>query len=157
GMPGNKMAPSLAESWKESPDHLSYDFVLRAGLKFHNGDPFTAEDVKYSFDRSKAAVLHDHVKDVVIVDPTHIRFVLKAPWPDFMTDDGGWGSGAGWIVPKNYTEKVGKEGFRQHPVGLGPYKFVSQKPGVELVLEAFDGFWGEKPTVDRLVFKSVPE
>ncbi len=156
-MPGKPMAPGLAESWKEGPDHLSYDFTLRHGLKFHNGDPFTAEDVKYSFERSKAAVLKEHVKEVVIVDPTHIRFVLKAPWPDFMTYYGTLASAAGWIVPKNYTEKVGKEAFMLHPVGLGPYKFVSQEPGVELVMEAFDGYWGEKPSVKRLVFKSVPE
>jgi peptide/nickel transport system substrate-binding protein len=83
--------------------------------------------------------------------------VLKAPWPDFMTFYGTLASAAGWIVPKNYTEKVGKEGFNQHPVGLGPYKFVSQQPGVELVMEAFDGYWGEKPSVKSLVFKSVPE
>ncbi|MGE5268221.1 MAG: ABC transporter substrate-binding protein [Thiohalocapsa sp.] len=156
-MPGKPMAPGLAESWKESPDHLSYEFTLRQGLKFHNGDPFTAEDVKYSYERAKAAVLHDHVKEVVIVDPTHIRFVLKEPWPDFMTYYGTLASAAGWIVPKTYTEKVGKEGFKQHPVGLGPYKFISNRPGVELVLEAFDGYWGEKPSVKRLVLKSVPE
>ncbi len=156
-MPGNPMAPSLAESWKENPDHLSYEFTLRKGLKFHNGDPFTAEDVKFSFERSTAAVLRDHVKEVVIVDPTHVKFVLKQPWPDFMTYYGTLASAAGWIVPKNYIEKVGKEGFQQHPIGLGPYKFVSMKPGIELVMEAFDGYYGEKPTVKRLVFKSVPE
>lgn len=156
-MPGKPMAPGLAESWKESPDHLSYDFALRPGLKFHNGDPFTAEDVKFSFERSKAAVLKAHVKEVVVVDPTHVRFVMKEPWPDFMTYYGTLASAAGWIVPKNYTEKVGKEAFRQHPVGLGPYKFVSNNPGVELVLEAYDGYWGDKPTVKRLIFKSVPE
>jgi peptide/nickel transport system substrate-binding protein len=74
-----------------------------------------------------------------------------------MTYYGTLASAAGWIVPKNYTEKIGKEGFKQHPVGLGPFKFVSNKPGVELVLEAFDGYWGKKPSVKRLVFKSVPE
>jgi peptide/nickel transport system substrate-binding protein len=74
-----------------------------------------------------------------------------------MTYYGTLASAAGWIVPKNYTERVGADGFKQHPVGLGPYKFVSNNPGVELVLEAFDGYWGEKPSVKRLVFKSVPE
>jgi peptide/nickel transport system substrate-binding protein len=154
---GKPMAASLAESWKESPDHLSYEFTLRKGLKFRNGDPFTAEDMKFSFERSKAAALKDHVKEVVIVDPTHVRFVMKEPLPDSMTYYGTLASAAGWIVPKNYTEKVGKDAFRLHPVGLGPYKFVSQQPGVELVIEAFDGYWGEKPSIKRLVFKSVPE
>src|SRR5258708_1792211 len=74
-MPGNRMTPSLAESWTESPDKLSYEFTLRPGLKFHNGDPFTAEDVKFSFERAKGAQLHEKVKEVVIVDPTHVRFV----------------------------------------------------------------------------------
>ena len=74
-----------------------------------------------------------------------------------MTYYGTLASAAGWIVPKNYIEKVGKEGFKQYPIGLGPYKFVSMKPGIELVMEAFDGYYGEKPTVKRLVFKSVAE
>src|SRR4051794_8413142 len=82
-LPGKPTAPSPDVSWKESPDHLSYEFTLRGGLKFHNGDPFTAEDVKFSFERSKTAVLKDHVKEVEVVDPTHIRFVMKQPWPDF--------------------------------------------------------------------------
>jgi peptide/nickel transport system substrate-binding protein len=156
-MPGKPMAPGLAESWSASEDGLSYDFVLRKGLKFHNGDPFTAEDVKFSFARAKGAELHAKVKEVVIVDPNHVRFVLKEPWPDFMTYYGTLASAAGWIVPKSYVEKVGPDGFKRHPIGLGPYKFVSMKPGIELVMEAFDGYYGEKPTVKRLVYQSVPE
>src|SRR5213593_2454386 len=76
-MPGNLMAPSLAESWTVSADQRVYDFKLREGLKFHNGDPFTADDVKFSFHRAKGSkVLHDKVKDVVVTSPSRVRFVL---------------------------------------------------------------------------------
>jgi peptide/nickel transport system substrate-binding protein len=70
-MPGNLMANSLAESWSKSEDRLVYEFTLRKGLKFHNGDPFTAEDVVFSFKRAKRAQLHEKVKEVVIVDPLY--------------------------------------------------------------------------------------
>src|SRR3954447_21122163 len=75
--PGHKMGPSLAESWTESPDGKTYEFKLRAGLKFHNGDPLTTEDVKFSFERYKgtgASALKEHVREVEIVDPRVIRF-----------------------------------------------------------------------------------
>src|SRR5881227_3735798 len=114
-MPGQRMEPSLAESWTKSPDKLVYEFTLRKGLKFHNGDPFTAEDVKFSFDRAKGAQLKEKVKEVRIVDPYKVRFVLREPWPDFMAIYGTYASGAGWIVPKNYMEKVGPEGFKKQP------------------------------------------
>ena len=157
-MPGNLMAPSLAESWKESPDGKTYEFKLREGLKFHNGDPFTADDVKFSFQRSKVGkVLKDKVRDVEIVGPYRVRFHLHEPFPDFMTFYGTLASGASWIVPKQYVERVGDDGFKKQPVGLGPYKFVSHTPGVELVMEAFEGYWRKVPSVKRLVFKSVPE
>src|SRR5213593_637667 len=72
-MPGNLMAPSLAESWTVSADEKTYDFKLREGLKFHNGDPFTAEDVKFSFQRSKVGkALKDKVRDVEIVNPARV-------------------------------------------------------------------------------------
>jgi peptide/nickel transport system substrate-binding protein len=156
-MPGHRIAPALAESWTESPDKLSYEFKLRQGLKFHNGDPFTADDVKFSFERSKGAQLKEKVKEVVIVDPYTVRFVLKEPWPDFMTFYGTFASAAGWITPKKYFEKVGADGFKKHPIGLGPYKFVSMKPGIELVMEANESYWRKVPSVKRIVFQSVPE
>jgi peptide/nickel transport system substrate-binding protein len=157
-MPGNLMAPGLAESWTESEDHRVYEFKLREGLKFHNGDPFTAEDVKFSFYRSKGSkLLHDKVREVEVVDAFRVRFHLHEPWPDFMTFYGTLATGAAWIVPKKYVERVGKDGFKQHPIGLGPYKFVSHTPGVELVMEAFEDYWRKVPHVKRLVFKSVTE
>ncbi len=134
-MPGTMLAPSLAESWKVSADQRVYEFKLREGLKFHNGDPFTAEDVKWSFHRAKGAkVLQDKVRDVEIAGPYRVRFHLHEPWPDFMTFYGTFATGAGWIAPKKYMEKVGPDGFKKNPVGLGPYKFVSHTPGVELVM-----------------------
>jgi peptide/nickel transport system substrate-binding protein len=159
-MPGGLTTPSLAESWTEAKDHLSYTFVLRKGVRFHNGEPLTAEDVKFSWDRYKGAsatLLKDKVKDVEIVNPGTVRFVLREPWPDFITFYGTTASGAGWIVPKKYVEKVGDDGFKAAPVGAGPYKVVSFKPGVELVLEAFDGYWRKVPSVKRLVMRSMPE
>jgi peptide/nickel transport system substrate-binding protein len=157
-MPGNLMTPSLAQSWTMSADQKVYEFKLREGVKFHNGDAFTAEDVKFSFERAKGAkVLKEKVREVAVAGAHRVRFVLHEPWPDFMTFYGTLVSGAGWIVPKKYVEKVGDDGFKKHPIGLGPYRFVSHTPGVELVMEAFEGYWRKMPHVKRLVFKSVPE
>jgi peptide/nickel transport system substrate-binding protein len=158
-MPGNPTAPALAESWQMSPDGRVYDFTLRKGVKFHNGDALTAEDVKFSFERYRGAsakALKDRVAAVETPDPLHVRFRLKNPWPDFLTFYTA-ASGAGWIVPKKYVEKVGDEGFKKAPVGAGPYKFVSFSPGVELVMEAFDGYWRKTPNVKRLVFKVISD
>jgi len=159
-MPAGLNTPSLAESWTESKDHLTYTFTLRKNARFHNGEPVTADDVKFSFERYKGAsatLLKDKVKEVQALSPTQVRFVLKEPWPDFMTFYGTTASGAAWIVPKKYVEKVGEDGFKAAPVGAGPYKVVSFKPGVELVLEAFDGYWRKAPSVKRLVMRSLPE
>jgi peptide/nickel transport system substrate-binding protein len=159
-MPAGLMAPSLATQWSESPDDLTYDFELRQGVKFHNGDPFTAEDVVFSFERYKGAgsgELKKQVKAVEIVNPYHVRFHLHAPWPDFLTFYASPATGAAWIVPKKYTEKVGTEEFKNQPIGLGPYRLVSHQPGVEVVLEASTDYWRKTPHVKRLVFKSVPD
>ena len=156
-MPGNLATPSLAESWTMSPDGRTYDFKLRENLRFHNGDSFTAEDVKFSFARAKGKLLHEKVKEVTVVSPSRVRFTLHEPWPDFMNYYGNVVSGAGWVVPKKYMEQVGPDGFKKHPIGLGPYKFVSHTVGVELVMEAFEGYWRKVPSVKRVVFKMVPE
>src|SRR5438876_1698051 len=159
-MPGNPMAPALAESWTGAQDGLSYEFVVRRGVVFHNGDALPAEDVKFSFERYKGAaakLLKEKVLAVEVVDPFRVRFRLKEPWPDFMTFYATPASGAGWIVPKKYVEKVGDEGFKKAPVGAGPYKLTSFNPGIEIVLDAYDRYWRKPPAVKRMVWKSVPE
>jgi len=158
--PGHKMGPSLAESWTESPDGKTFEFKLRAGLKFHNGDPVTTDDVKFSFERYKgagASILQSYVQQVEVVSPLVVRFHLKEAWPDFMTYYGTTATAAGLVLPRKYVTQVGDDGFRKHPIGAGPYKFVSHQPGVEVVLEAFPGYWRRVPNVKTLVMRSVPE
>src|SRR5262245_34621822 len=159
-LPGQKMGNSLAESWKESADGLTYEFRLRRGLKFHNGDPVTADDVKFSFERYRGAghrAFQERVRQVDILDPLTVRFELKEPWPDFLTFYGTSATAAGIVVPKKYLTQVGDDGFKKHPIGAGPFKCVRHKPGVEVVLEANAGYWRHTPHVKRLTMKSVPE
>src|SRR5262249_56446680 len=94
---------------------------------------------------ASAKLLKNKVKDVQVIDPAQVRFVLREPWPDFITFYGTTASGAGWIVPKKYVEKVGEDGFKAAPIGAGPYKVVAFKPGVGVGLEACDGDRGERP------------
>src|SRR5205823_8864781 len=126
---------------------------------FHNGGPVTAEDVKFSFERYRGTshdLMKARVASVEAIDKRHVRFTLREPWPDFLSFYTS-ASGAGWIVPKKYVEQVGEDGFKKAPIGAGPYKFVSFNPGLELVLEAFDGYWRKKPAVKRLVMKVIPD
>jgi peptide/nickel transport system substrate-binding protein len=158
-MPGQLLAPSLAEKWSVSSDGLSYEFVLRKGVKFHNGDELTSEDVKFTFERYKGGLyteIKEKVASVETPDPYRVVIKLKQAWPDFMTFY-STGSFANWIVPKKHVEKVGAENYKKAPVGAGPYKLVSYTPGVELVLEAHDQYWRKPPNVKRLVFKTIPE
>ena len=159
-MPSGPSAASLAESWTVSPNGLVYDFTLRANARFHNGERVTAEDVKFSFERyrgANAGTFKERVQEVRVLDARRIQFHLKDPWSDFITFYGTTASTAGWIVPKKYVEQVGEEGFRKAPVGAGPYKVTSFTPGVELQLEAFDGYWRKSPAVKKLIFRSLPD
>ena len=128
-------------------------------MKFHNGDPVTAEDAKFSFTRYRGAshdLMAERVASIETPSQQIVRFHLKNPWPDFPVF-ATTATGAGWIVPKKYVEAVGDEGYKKKPIGAGPYKFVSFNPGVELVLEAFEGYWRKVPSVKRLVFKVIPD
>src|SRR5438034_902333 len=119
-LPGTRMGAALAQSWEVSRDGLVYEFTLRKGVRFQNGDPLTAEDVKFSFDRyrgASAALLKAKVAAVEIVDPLRVRFRLKHPWRDFMTFYGTPATGAAWRVPKTYAEEGGAEAFSRAPVG----------------------------------------
>ncbi|MGE4045695.1 MAG: ABC transporter substrate-binding protein [Acetobacteraceae bacterium] len=152
-------APSLAESYSVSPDGLTYEFVLRKGIVFHNGDPITSDDARFTFERYKgtsAKLLHDAVASIETPDERRIIFKLKQPWPDFLTFYTG-ATGANWILPRKYIEKVGDAGYRKAPVGAGPFKLVSFDPGVELVMEAHEGYWTHAPSVKRIVMKVIPD
>jgi peptide/nickel transport system substrate-binding protein len=159
-LPGKPFAPSLAESYEIAPDFKSATFKLRQGIKFHNGDPITTEDVQFTFDKYRGAnakILHDKTERIEIVDKQTIRFLFKAPFLDFLTIYGSPSSGAGWVVPKAYYEKVGADGFKQNPIGAGPYRFVRQQAGTSVEFEAFTEYWRKVPSVKTLVMRGVGE
>jgi peptide/nickel transport system substrate-binding protein len=158
-MPDEPFALSLAKSWSLSDDGLVYEFVLRDGAKFHNGEPVTSEDVKFSFERYRGAasrLIKERVAAIETPEPARALFRLKQPWPDFMTFYTK-ATSAAWVVPKKYVQSVGDEGFKKAPVGVGPYKFVSFTPGIELTMEAFESYWRKTPSVKRLIVKVIPD
>ena len=159
-MPGQLFAPSLAESYEVAPDYKSATFKLRQGIKFHNGDPITPEDVQFTFEQYRGAnakLLHDKTDKIDLVDSRTIKFTFKAPFLDFLTIYGCAASGAGWIVPKAYYQKVGPNGFKQQPIGAGPYRFVSQQSGTQVTFEAFTEYWRKTPSVKTMVMRGVAE
>jgi peptide/nickel transport system substrate-binding protein len=158
-LPEGNSAPALAEAWSASEDGLTYEFVLRSGTRFHDGSPVTAEDVRFSFERYRGvaqSTMKERVASVEVVDNRTVRFRMKAPWPDFLTYYLGT-TAAGWIVPKAYVQRTGEEAFKKAPIGAGPYRFVSFTPGLDLTVEAFDGYWRKTPSVKRIVFKVIPD
>jgi peptide/nickel transport system substrate-binding protein len=159
-LPGKTFAPSLAESYEIAPDSKSATFKLRQNIKFHDGSSVTPADVVFTFQQyrgANAGVLHEKTQAIETPDSRTIRFVFKEPFLDFLTIYGSPSSGAGWIVPKTYYEKVGKDGFKNAPIGAGPYKFVKQQAGTEVELEAFTDYWRKVPNVKSLIMRGVPE
>ena len=154
--------PGLAESWTISPDGKQIDFKLRKNVKFHNGDPFTAEDVKFTFERilapdsthSYRRGFQDSLERVEVVDPHTARFVLKNPWPAFFTTAR---YGLAHIVPKNYYEKVGQKGFKEKPIGTGPFKLADWKAGEWTKFEANVDYWGQPPHIQTVTYRLVAE
>jgi len=146
GAEGKK--PALAKSWTISPDGKQVDFMLREGIKFHNGDPFTAADVKFTFESlAKAGSTHiyakvynDTIERVDVISPLQARFVLKQPWPSFFTTS-RYAMQA--VVPKAYYEKVGAKGFMEKPVGTGPFTLVGLQSGEWTKYEANPAYWGQ--------------
>lgn len=154
--------PALAESWEISDDGLQIDFKLRKNVKFHNGDPFTAEDVKFTFEailkpdsghayRKGFESSLDHVE---VVDPHTARFVLKQPWPGFFTTTR---YGLTPIMPKKYYEEVGAKGFQEKPIGTGPFMLDSLKAGEWTKFVAFNDYWEGAPHVKTAKLVLVKE
>src|SRR4051794_36254776 len=154
--------PSLATSWKALTE-TTWEFKLRKGVKFHNGDTMTAEDVKYSFDRvlepgkeKKKSPQYGNIraiKEVKIVNADTIHLITDRPFPLLLERVVFFP-----IVPKKHIEKVGEEAFGSTAtVGTGPWKLVEWKRDQHIRLEAFDGHWRGKPAFKYLVFRAIPE
>ena len=159
-MPGKTFAPSLAESYEIAPDHKSATFKLRPNIKFHDGKPVTTEDVKFTFEKyrgANAGVLKSKTEKIETPDDRTVKFLFKEPFLDFLTIYGSPSSGAGWIVPKAYYEQVGPNGFKQKPIGAGPYRFVNQQAGTQVEFEAFTEYWRKSPSVKTIVMRGIPE
>jgi peptide/nickel transport system substrate-binding protein len=167
GAPGNAtaLAPGLATAWTRENDR-SVVFTLREGVKFHNGQEMTAEDVAFSFSEERVwgdaalktipfgRAFSPKWQEPEVLGKYSVRLHTRVPSPLIELFAASW---IGWIVPRDYYRELGAEKFGLKPIGTGPYKFVEMRADDQVVLEAFDGYWGEKPTAGTITFKSVPE
>ncbi|VBB06908.1 Hypothetical protein LUCI_2148 [Lucifera butyrica] len=163
--PGStEIEPLLATEWSVSPDGKEWTFKLRKNVKFQDGTPFNAQAVKFSIDRQLppqrkddmpyAAFVYDGVKKVEVVDDYTVKIIMEKPNAAFLANMAM--ALAAPIVSPAAVKKYGDK-FVEHPVGTGPYKFVKWDKGQQIELTAFDGYWGEKPKVGKVVYKFVKE
>lgn len=148
--PDGDLTPAIAEDYTVSEDRLTYTFTLREGVKFHNGDPVTAEDVKYSIDRCADDSEGDPlvpafliIQEVAVVDEKTVAITLTEPSNEFLS----YLTAA--ILPAGY------DGQDTAPIGTGPFKFVSRAAQDTIVLEKFDEYWGTPAYLDKVTFKIV--
>jgi len=153
-----EIVPELATSW-ELLDDTTWQFKLREGVKFHNGEDFTADDVKYSFDLALdpergwvTLTTYELVERVEVVDDYTVDIITSAPFPDLPFFLGQF-----LIMPDQFTQEVGYEGLVEDPNGTGPFKFVEFVPGDYLKLEAFDDYWDGRVNIDEVLWRLIPE
>jgi peptide/nickel transport system substrate-binding protein len=157
-MPQGEFTYSLAEHAEMAADFTKAAFRLRPGLKFHDGHPLTAQDVKWTYENYRGVhfkLFHDKTDRIELVDDRTLIFHFREPFVDFMDLYNGVVTGIGWIVPGHYYTRVGKDGFRKHPIGAGPYKFVSQEAGAQMVFEAWEEYWRRTPATKTIVVKGI--
>jgi peptide/nickel transport system substrate-binding protein len=160
--PDLKLVPGLAESWEELDEGKRIRFTLRQNVKFHNGEPFTAEAVKFTFDRllgeegAKGPQRSNYtaIESVEIIDENTVDMKLKSPDPVLLTKLAGYGA---MIVPPKYIQEKGEDNFNTNPVGTGAFKFVSYAPKVDIKLEANADYWGGAPKLSELVYRFISE
>jgi peptide/nickel transport system substrate-binding protein len=158
--PDGKLYPGLATEWKlEGP--TSWRFKLRQGVKFHNGDPLTSADVKYSIERTydpaaktMVATVFGTIEKVDATDASTIVITTKKPDPLLAARLAFYG---GQVVPKKYLESVGNDAFNAKPIGSGPVRFTSWVKDDRAILEANLDYWGGKIDMDRWVMRPIPE
>jgi len=158
--PDGKLYPGLATEWKlEGP--TTWRFKLRQGVKFHNGDPLTSADVKYSIERTydpaaktMVATVFGTIEKVDAPDASTIVITTKKPDPLLAARLAFYG---GQVVPKKYLESVGNDAFNAKPIGSGPVRFTSWVKDDRAVLEANPDYWGGKIDMDRWIMRPIPE
>ncbi len=158
--PDGKLYPGLATEWKLEAQ-TTWRFKLRQGVKFHNGDPFSSADAKYSIERTydpaaktMVATALATIEKVEAPDAATLVITTKKPDPLLPARLAFYG---GQIVPKKYLESVGNDTFNAKPVGTGPVKFGSWVKDDKAVLEANPDYWGGKIDVDRWIMRPIPE
>jgi peptide/nickel transport system substrate-binding protein len=157
-MPQGVHTYSLAEQAEMTADFTKAVFRLRPGLKFHDGHPLTTTDVKWTYEHYKGVnfkLLHDKLEHIEIVDDRTIIFHFKEPFVDFLDLYNGGNTGIGWIAPQHHYERVGPAGFKERPLGAGPFKFVSQEAGVQMIFEAWEEYWRQTPGVKTIMVKGI--
>jgi peptide/nickel transport system substrate-binding protein len=155
-----ELVPGIAESHTVSADGLTYTFTLRKGVRFHDGSPLTAEDVKFSLERATNPTTKNPllsfirtIDKVEILDANRVALTLKEKDAIFLKKL----TFAGWIVPRAYLQQVGDEGFARRPIGTGPFRFVSRSINERIEMQANEQHWGWVPKVRTLVLRTVPE
>src|SRR5262245_34941324 len=159
------IGPGVAEKWERAADGKSWTFSLRKGLKFHNGDPVTAHDVKFSLERimsqesiaSGAPALRRAVDKIDVIDDHTVRVHTKGVIPYFAASLSRAVFMEGSVMPKKYIEAVGAKGFRDKPIGSGPWKFVRSVPGDRIEFESAGPHWRGTPQFKKLTLLLVPE
>jgi peptide/nickel transport system substrate-binding protein len=157
-MPQGEVTYGLAEHAEMTADFTKAAFRLRPGLKFHDGKPLTTADVQWTYEHYKgvnAKLFHDKLERIERVDERTIIFHFKEPFVEFMDLYNGIVTGIGWIVPGHYYEKVGRDGFKAHPIGAGPFTFVRQEAGVQMVFAAWEAYWRRTPAAKTIVVKGI--
>jgi peptide/nickel transport system substrate-binding protein len=160
--PDMKLVPGLATKWEFLENNSKLRFTLRPNVKFHNGEPFDAEAVKFTFDRmlgdegkkGPQQSNYNSIDKVVVVNPMTVDFIMKSPDPVLLTKLSGYGA---MIVPPKYIKEKGSQYFGMNPVGTGPFKFTEYKPKVNIALERNPAYWGGAPKVDHLLYRFIGE
>jgi peptide/nickel transport system substrate-binding protein len=153
-----KLVPALAESWEVSEDSTEYTFHLRRDVTFHNGEPFNADSVVFSWERASTSDFTNsrswrYASSVEKIDDYTVK--VMTPEVDALllsTIADNW-----FMIPPGYFAEVGQEGFDEHPIGTGPFKFVEWVKGDHITMEANLDYWGGAPSIKTLIFRPIPE
>lgn len=160
--PDLKLVPGLATAWEELDEGTRIRFTLREGVTFHNGEPFNAQAVKFTFDRllgeegarGPQSSNYSAISEVNVIDDYTIDFHLAQPDPVLLTKLAGYGA---MIVPPKYITEHGDEHFNRNPVGTGPFKLADYTPRENVRLNAYENHWGGAPKLDQVNYRFISE